>query len=49
MNFFKYHALGNDYIVIDPKGFAPKLDAQSIKRICHRNFGVGSDGIFPLS
>ena len=45
MNFFKYHALGNDYIVIDPKGFAPKLDEQSIKRICHRNFGVGSDGI----
>jgi diaminopimelate epimerase len=45
MNFFKYHALGNDYIVIDPKSFAPELDERNIKRICHRNFGVGSDGI----
>ena len=45
MNFFKYHALGNDYIVIDPKSFAPELDEKNIKLICHRNFGVGSDGI----
>lgn len=45
MNFFKYHALGNDYIVIDPKSFAAQLDEQNIKVICHRNFGVGSDGI----
>ena len=45
MNFFKYHALGNDYIVIDPKSFAPQLDETNIKLICHRNFGVGSDGI----
>ena len=45
MKFCKYHALGNDYIVLDPKTFAPALDAANIKLICHRNFGVGSDGI----
>jgi diaminopimelate epimerase len=45
MNFFKYHALGNDYIVVDPQQFAPELAEQNIKLICHRNFGVGSDGI----
>ena len=45
MNVFKYHALGNDYIVIDPKSFARELDEKMIKLICHRNFGVGSDGI----
>ena len=45
MNFFKYHALGNDYIVLDPKTFAPPLTPANIKLICHRNFGVGSDGI----
>ena len=45
MKFFKYHALGNDYIVIDPKGCARELDEQRIQLICHRNFGVGSDGI----
>src|SRR5215203_2857813 len=45
MHFFKYHALGNDYLVIDPKSFAPELTEKNIKLICHRNFGVGSDGI----
>ncbi len=45
MNFFKYHALGNDYLVLDPKSFAPALDTRNIQLICHRNFGAGSDGI----
>src|SRR5438552_4579504 len=45
MKFFKYHALGNDYLVIDPKDFPGPLTAERIKAICHRNFGVGSDGI----
>ena len=45
MNFWKYHALGNDYIVIDPKDLAAPFTIEQIKVICHRNFGVGSDGI----
>ncbi len=47
MRFHKYHALGNDYIVLNPADF-PSWTAPSIKQIrviCHRNFGVGSDGI----
>jgi diaminopimelate epimerase len=43
--FTKYHALGNDYIVIDPKDLVLPLTTGQIKTICHRNFGVGSDGI----
>jgi len=45
--FYKYHALGNDYIVLNPAEIEPaqKLDAARIQSICHRNFGVGSDGI----
>jgi len=47
MRFHKYHALGNDYLVLDPADFpgwtAPTPD--QIRVICHRNFGVGSDGI----
>src|ERR1700733_2955435 len=43
--FTKYHALGNDYIVIDPKNLPSPLTPSQIKIICHRNFGVGSDGI----
>ena len=45
MKYAKYHALGNDYLVIDPKDLASDLTAEQIKLICHRNFGVGSDGI----
>ena len=47
MRFHKYHALGNDYLVLDPADFpgwaAPTPD--QIRRICHRHFGAGSDGI----
>ncbi len=43
--FTKYHALGNDYIVINPADLPLPLTTDQVKRICHRNFGVGSDGI----
>lgn len=47
MRFHKYHALGNDYLVLNPADFpqwkAPSTD--QIRVICHRNFGIGSDGI----
>jgi len=45
MKFSKYHALGNDYIVIDPKNLKTKLLKNDIKTICERHYGVGSDGI----
>jgi diaminopimelate epimerase len=45
MNFWKYHALGNDYLVLDPKELSTALTVEQVKLICHRNFGVGSDGI----
>lgn len=48
MRFYKYHALGNDYIVLNPADF-PSWGAaptrEQIRVVCHRNFGVGSDGI----
>ncbi len=45
MRFTKYHALGNDYLVIEPREFAGQPMPQQVQLICHRNFGVGSDGI----
>jgi len=45
MRFTKYHALGNDYIVIEPGEFAGEPTPEQVRLICHRNFGVGSDGI----
>ncbi|MDV2991667.1 MAG: Diaminopimelate epimerase [Chroococcidiopsis sp. SAG 2025] len=44
-DFYKYHALGNDYIVIDRNAVNFKLSKNAIKLICDRNFGIGSDGI----
>jgi len=45
MKFWKYHALGNDYLVLDSKDLSAPLTTEQVKMICHRNFGVGSDGI----
>ena len=46
MNTFeKYHALGNDYLVYDPKTGSGEFSEEDVIRICHRNFGLGSDGI----
>lgn len=45
MKFFKYHALGNDYIVLRSVDGGDTLSESEVIRICHRNFGVGSDGI----
>ena len=43
--FYKYHALGNDYIVLDPAEAGDSFSKDSIRLICDRHFGIGSDGI----
>src|ERR1700722_7119541 len=43
--FTKNHALGNDYLVVNPKDLASSLTPEQIRTICHRNYGIGSDGI----
>ena len=45
MRYLKYHALGNDYIVLRPKSFQYELSPDIVRLICHRNYGIGSDGI----
>ncbi len=45
MKFYKYHALGNDYIVMRSDEGTANLTSDEVVRICHRHFGVGSDGI----
>jgi len=47
-NFVKSHGLGNDYIVMDLKKINFKLGKKRIKEICHRNYGIGADGILLL-
>jgi len=45
MRYVKYHALGNDYVVIPATDWTSDLDRRRVELICHRNYGVGSDGI----
>lgn len=45
MKFTKYHGLGNDYLVIGTDDLEVQLTITQIQRICHRHYGVGSDGI----
>jgi diaminopimelate epimerase len=45
MKFSRYHALGNDYLVMEGSVVGDLLSPPVIQRICHRNFGIGSDGI----
>ena len=45
MKYSKYHALGNDYIVIDPVALKTQLTPADIKAVCDRHYGVGADGI----
>jgi diaminopimelate epimerase len=49
MRFEKWQALGNDYAIIDERELPFELTAARITRFCHRNLGVGSDGILLLS
>ena len=45
MDFFKYHGLGNDYLVLEPNRFTAPPSERAIGNICDRNRGVGADGI----
>jgi diaminopimelate epimerase len=46
INFCKLHGFGNDYIVIESEELqAVENLGEFAKRICHRNTGVGGDGI----
>ena len=40
MRFWKWHALGNSYLVVDES-----VDAELARRLCDVRYGVGSDGV----
>ena len=43
--FTKGHGLGNDYLVMEERELDFPLAPAAVRWICHRNWGVGSDGI----
>lgn len=45
MRVHKYHALGNDYLIVDPAEEAALPSPTVIERVCGRHRGAGSDGL----
>jgi diaminopimelate epimerase len=49
VDFEKWHALGNDYLIVEAKALPFELTEERIRRICAPHTGVFSDGILLLS
>ncbi|MBI1417099.1 MAG: diaminopimelate epimerase [Limimaricola sp.] len=47
--FMKMHGLGNDFVVIDERGHAPRVDAALVAAIADRHRGVGFDQLATIT
>ncbi|MFZ7132040.1 MAG: diaminopimelate epimerase [Eubacteriales bacterium] len=45
MFFTKMHGLGNDFVIINHLDECISLDKEKIRFLCHRKYGIGSDGL----
>jgi diaminopimelate epimerase len=48
MEFYKYQATGNDFIIIDNRDQQFLKDEKVIANLCDRRFGIGADGLILL-
>ena len=48
VRFWKYHGLGNDFVVLDRRG-RPAIGADAARAVCDRHTGVGADGILAFT
>jgi diaminopimelate epimerase len=48
LEFWKYQALGNDFVIIDARKNRRLIRPQEARFICDRRFGVGADGVLTL-
>ncbi len=46
--FFKYHGLGNDFVLLDRRESAVDIDAPKAIQLCDRHLGIGADGVLVL-
>ena len=44
MRFWKWHALGNSYLVVERRRSTPEL----ARRLCDVRYGIGSDGVLEV-
>jgi diaminopimelate epimerase len=49
MQFQKWQALGNDYIIVERDALPFALTAARVRRMCDYHFGIGGDGVLELS
>jgi diaminopimelate epimerase len=49
MNFEKWQALGNDYLILEAERLPWELNAKRVEWLCDPHFGVGSDGVLLIS
>ena len=48
MRFWKYHGIGNDFVLFDNFDGKANKDPSWVTAVCDRRFGVGADGILYL-
>jgi diaminopimelate epimerase len=49
VNFEKWQALGNDYVILDERTVPFELTPERVRRLCAAHTGIASDGIVLLS
>ncbi|HXI50149.1 MAG TPA: diaminopimelate epimerase [Candidatus Saccharimonadales bacterium] len=48
LDFVKMNGAGNDFILIDNRSGQIQLTPEQVARLCHRQRGIGADGLFLL-
>ncbi len=46
--FFKYHGLGNDFVILDRRGSGRDIDEAQARALCDRRLGIGADGVLVM-
>lgn len=48
MRFWKYHGIGNDFVLLDNFEGKANKDPSWVMAVCDRHFGIGADGVLYL-